>query len=46
VYNTNAIKNPIGSGQAGMLVACDAGGGAAELYFHNGTAYKKVCLVP
>lgn len=40
------LRNPIGSGQAGMLVACDAGGGAAELYFHNGTAYKKVCLVP
>lgn len=40
------LRNPIGSGQAGMLVACDAGGGAAELYFHNGTAYKKVCLIP
>ncbi len=40
------LRNPLGSGQAGMLVACDAGGGVAELYFHNGTAYKKVCLVP
>ena len=40
------LRNPIGSGQAGMLTACDAGGGVAELYFHNGTAYKKVCLVP
>jgi|TARA_B110000046_G_scaffold149019_1_gene157035 hypothetical protein len=40
------LRDPLGSGQAGMLVACDAGGGVAELYFHNGTAYKKVCLVP
>tara|TARA_R110001592_G_scaffold170787_1_gene408132 strand:+ start:2289 stop:3362 length:1074 start_codon:yes stop_codon:yes gene_type:complete len=40
------LNNPIGTGQAGMLVACNAGGGVAELYFHNGTTYKKVCLVP
>jgi len=40
------LRTPIGSGQAGMLTACDAGGGAAELYFHDGTSYKKVCLVP
>jgi len=40
------LRDPIGTGQIGMLVACDAGGGAAELYFHNGTSYKKVCLVP
>lgn len=40
------LNNPIGTGQAGMLTACDAGGGVAELYFHNGTSYKKVCLVP
>jgi len=40
------LLKPIGTGQAGMLVACDAGGGAAELYFHDGTSYKKVCLVP
>lgn len=40
------LRDPIGTGQIGMLVACDAGGGAAELYFHDGTSYKKVCLVP
>lgn len=40
------LRTSIGTGQAGMLVACDAGGGAAELYFHDGTSYKKVCLVP
>lgn len=40
------LRNPIGTGQAGMLTACDAGGGVAELYFHDGTTYKKVCLVP
>jgi len=40
------LRSPIGTGQAGMLVACNAGGGAAELYFHDGTSYKKVCLVP
>ena len=39
-------RDPIGSGQVGMLIACDLGGGRADLYFHNGTAYKKVCLVP
>ena len=40
------LRNPIGTGAAGMLVACDAGGGTAELYFHDGSTYKKVCLVP
>mgnify|MGYP003652600669 CR=1 FL=1 len=40
------LRDPLGTGQAGMLTACDAGGGAAELYFHDGTSYKKVCLVP
>ena len=40
------LRNPIGTGAAGMLVACDAGGGTAELYFHDGSVYKKVCLVP
>ena len=40
------LRDPIGTGQAGMLVACDAGGGVAELYFHDGCTYKKVCLVP
>lgn len=40
------LRDPIGTGQAGMLTACDAGGGVAELYFHDGTSYKKVCLVP
>ena len=40
------LRDPIGTGQAGMLTACDAGGGVAELYFHDGTTYKKVCLVP
>ena len=40
------LRDPIGTGQAGMLVACDVGGGVAELYFHDGTIYKKVCLVP
>ena len=40
------LRNPIGTGQAGMLTACDAGGGVAELYFHDGASYKKVCLVP
>lgn len=40
------LRDPIGSGQAGMLTACDAGGGVAELYFHDGSTYKKVCLVP
>ena len=40
------LRDPIGTGQAGMLTACDAGGGAVELYFHDGTTYKKVCLVP
>ena len=40
------LRNPIGTGAAGMLVACDTGGGVAELYFHDGSTYKKVCLVP
>ena len=40
------LRDPIGTGQAGMLTACNAGGGVAELYFHDGTSYKKVCLVP
>ena len=39
------LRNPIGTGAAGMLVACDTGGGVAELYFHDGSTYKKVCLV-
>ena len=37
-------RKQIGNGSAGMLTACEASGGAIELYFHNGTSYKKVCL--
>ena len=40
------LRTPIGTGAVGMLTVCDAGAGAAELYFHDGTSYKKVCLVP
>lgn len=40
------LRTALGGGQVGMLIACDAGAGAAELYFHDGSSYKKVCLVP
>jgi len=39
-------RDPIGTGTAGMLAVCLTSGGGVELYFHNGTAYKQVCLVP
>lgn len=40
------LRSPLGSGTIGQLIACDAGGGAATLYFHNGSSFKQVCLVP
>tara|TARA_R100001460_G_scaffold30563_2_gene60328 strand:- start:1150 stop:2304 length:1155 start_codon:yes stop_codon:yes gene_type:complete len=39
------LRKTIGTGQAGMLVACETPGGLAELYFHDGNGYKKVCLI-
>ena len=43
---TLELRSPLGSGTIGQLIACDAGGGAATLYFHNGSSFKQVCLVP
>jgi hypothetical protein len=39
-------RDPIGTGQSGMLTACNVGGGRSKLYYHDGLNYKEVCLVP
>ena len=39
-------RTPIGTGQSGMLIACDLGGGRSKLYYHDGQKYREVCLAP
>ena len=38
-------RNPLPSGQAGMLIMSGSGG-TCKLYFHNGSSFKEVCLLP
>lgn len=38
-------RNPLPSGAAGQLIMSGSGG-VCRLYFHNGSAFKEVCLIP
>ena len=38
-------RNPLPSGTAGQLIMSGSGG-VCRLYFHNGSAFKEVCLIP